>query len=465
MSVNETFKKHYIAIIGGSISGSEAAILLAQNGFRVVVFEMNKLPYGKIEDGLPNWHVNLRDRQIKEIDSKLNHPNIRFVPNTKIGEAIDFIDLVVNWGFSAIILANGAWVDRKLPVRNIERFRDKELIYQNSFIHWFNHKHERNYLGKNYFIKNNAVIIGGGLASLDVVKIVMIELVKKQLFLTKGIDIDLFTLEKKGIASVLNEFDVKFSDLNIGKATLVYRRTAKEMPLKSPKDDTFESIEAAKEVSKKLLNKYVEKYLFEFIPLSIPVNFTEKKNKLTGVVFQKVALDNGKIKPIKDSYFTLKTEMLISSIGSVPEQIDGLDYEYSSLKMRAEADYHVAGFDNVFAIGNAVTGKGNIQESKQHGKQMTELIMDKHLTEDKFEQWLINHNSQIQQKVQKQVHAIVKEIKELEIQPAAIIQEILDRTSEIHKTIRYTTYKDWIKRNTPIRLEDLTKNNESCKHL
>ena len=46
----ENHKKHYIAIIGGSISGSEAANLLAQNGFRVVVFEMNSLPYGKIED-------------------------------------------------------------------------------------------------------------------------------------------------------------------------------------------------------------------------------------------------------------------------------------------------------------------------------------------------------------------------------------------------------------------------------
>ena len=68
----EAYKKHYIAVIGGSISGSEAANLLAQNGFKVVVFEMNKLPYGKIEDGLPSWHISLRDRQQKEIDKKLN---------------------------------------------------------------------------------------------------------------------------------------------------------------------------------------------------------------------------------------------------------------------------------------------------------------------------------------------------------------------------------------------------------
>ena len=88
MKKTTQFKNHYIAIIGGSISGSEAANVLAQNGFRVVVFDMNKLPYGKIEDGLPNWHVNLRDRQIAEIDSKLDQENIRFVPCVKIGNDI-----------------------------------------------------------------------------------------------------------------------------------------------------------------------------------------------------------------------------------------------------------------------------------------------------------------------------------------------------------------------------------------
>ena len=55
----EAYKKHYIAVIGGSISGSEAANLLAQNGFKVVVFEMNKLPYGDLLDiteGTASWH-------------------------------------------------------------------------------------------------------------------------------------------------------------------------------------------------------------------------------------------------------------------------------------------------------------------------------------------------------------------------------------------------------------------------
>ena len=131
MTLHDSHRKHYVAIIGGSISGSEAANILAENGFRVVVFEMNALPYGKIEDGLPSWHIKLRDRQQGEIDKKLDQENIRYVPMVKIGETISFKDLVENWGFTAIILANGAWKDRSLPVKGIEKFRDNGLIYQN----------------------------------------------------------------------------------------------------------------------------------------------------------------------------------------------------------------------------------------------------------------------------------------------------------------------------------------------
>lgn len=457
MSIAAVFKKHYVAIIGGSISGSAAANILAKNGFRVVVFEMNKLPYGKIEDGLPKWHINLRNRQINEIDSKLDQENIRFVPTTKIGKDIDFLDLVNNWGFSAIILANGAWEDRVLPILAINKFKDKELVYQNSFIYWFNHKHEKNYDGSNFTVKNNTIVVGGGLASLDVVKIVMIEIVKKQLFVKKGIEVDLFTLEKEGINTILEKLNVDFNELEIEKAKLVYRRTAKDMPLKSPKDETPESIKIAKNVSEKLLNKYQEKYLFEFVPLCIPVDFVEKANKLTEIVFQKVQVENGKIKPIQNSFLNIKTEMVISSIGSIPEKISGLQYDYSSLKMREAADYHVFGFDNVFAIGNAVTGKGNIQESKKHGQLMTEKIIDKDLTEEAFEQWLIHHNAQIRNKVAEQMDNIVTEIAVAKIQPESIIQEIINKTGAIHNKIGYTNYSNWAHKNMPVRLEELLK--------
>ncbi len=455
------FKKHYIAVIGGSISGSEAANLLAKSGFRVVVFDMNNLPYGKIEDGLPSWHINLRNRQEIEIDKKLDQENIRFVPLVKIGIDIEFEDLVKNWGFSAIILANGAWLDREFPIDGIDKFRDNGLIYQNDFIYWFNHKHEPNYDGKSYKLKDDAIVVGGGLASLDVVKIFMIELVKEKLLELFNIDEDLFELEKRGIDAILQKHNILFEKLEIKGATLVYRRNAEDMPLKSPKDDTMENINKARKVSEKLLNKYQEKYKFNFKPLSVPTGFIEEDGKLKGLLVQKVRLYNGRVVPVENEIEKLRSEMVVSSIGSIPEKIEGLQYEWSSLKMKDNGDYHVYGYDNVFAIGNAVTGRGNIQESKQHGKQMTKKIIDVHLTEDALEEWLTNLNDSIKSGVTVSIDSIVNEIGNREIQPDDIIQSILDKTKLLNDKHNYTTYMDWISRHRPVRLEELIKNTKA----
>ncbi len=453
----ENHKKHYIAVIGGSISGSEAANLLANNGFRVVVFEMNALPYGKIEDGLPKWHVNLRNRQENEIDNKLDHEDIRFIPLVKIGRDISFDDLVNNWGFSAVIIANGAWRDREFPLKGIEKFKDNGLIYQNDFIYWFNHNHEPDYNGKLYKIKDGAVVVGGGLASLDVVKIVMIELVRNKLKEVYDIEENLFDLEKKGIDKVLEEHKISFEKLKLKGVHLVYRRNAEDMPLKSPRDGSKASKNKARIVSAKLLNNYLEKYKFNFKPLRVPIDFIEEDNALKGLVLQKVMVYNGRIVPKENETEELRSDLIISSIGSLPEPIEGLQYSYSALKMRKHVDYHVYGFDNVFAIGNAVTGRGNIQESKQHGQQITRRIIDVHLTDDALEEWLNNMNRSIKTKVVENINSIIEEIGTKEIQPENIIKNILDKTQAINDKNGYTTYSEWIEKHRPDRLEDIIK--------
>ena len=74
-----------VAIVGGAVSGSVAAQILAEHGCEVVVFEQNERPYGKIEDGLPRWHTKLRRQEYEKIDERLARPNIHFVPRTRMG--------------------------------------------------------------------------------------------------------------------------------------------------------------------------------------------------------------------------------------------------------------------------------------------------------------------------------------------------------------------------------------------
>jgi NADPH-dependent glutamate synthase beta subunit-like oxidoreductase len=114
-----------VAIVGGATAGAEAAGLLAERGIPSVVFEQNSRPFGKIEDGLPRWHVKLRQKEYETISERLSRPGIHFVPLTRIDRDIDFRELATEWGFSAVLLAQGAWRDRPFPVDGAERYVER----------------------------------------------------------------------------------------------------------------------------------------------------------------------------------------------------------------------------------------------------------------------------------------------------------------------------------------------------
>ena len=96
---------HCVAVVGGAVAGAEVAGALADRGAEVVVFEQNARPYGKIEDGLPRWHVALRQKEYASIGAHLSRANVHFVPLTRVGRDIAFSDLARDWGFTAVVLA------------------------------------------------------------------------------------------------------------------------------------------------------------------------------------------------------------------------------------------------------------------------------------------------------------------------------------------------------------------------
>ncbi|MFQ5335631.1 MAG: FAD-dependent oxidoreductase, partial [Flavobacteriales bacterium] len=347
---------HCVALVGGAVSGAEAACQLAKRGIHVVLFEQNALPYGKIEDGLPKWHIKLRDKEERKIDEKLNNEYVHFAPCVKIGKDIEFRDLVNNWGFTVVLLATGAWRDRPLPIEGIDGYMGKGLCYQNPFFYWYNHKHEPDYKGPEIKIKDNAVIVGGGLASIDVAKAVMMELVEDALK-KRGIATNMFELERKGIDVILADNGLTLDDIGVKGCTLYYRRRAKDMPLTSMKTDTADLLEKAQNTRVKILEKAMQKFLFRTVECSAPVDAVTNKGKLSGIVFQKTRIEDGSVIPIKGSEFKVETDLVISSIGSIPEQIPGIPVKGQIFDLEDEHTCQIRGYDNVFALGNAVTGR------------------------------------------------------------------------------------------------------------
>lgn len=458
------YGKHFVAIIGGSVAGSEAAMLLAEKGYRVAVFDQKMLPYGKIEDGLPNWHVGLRDKEETAIDKRLSHESVRFIPGFTLGKDGKIEDLLNNWGFSAVIVAIGAWHDRKIAVDGIEKYYDNGVIKQNDLVYWFNHKHEPGYIGPRYTIANNTAVVGGGLASLDMVKIIMIELVKEALDKKKGITTDIFTLEKKGIARVLEEHNTNLAELGVEPCTLFYRRDAEDMPLYPNKKDTPDGIEKARRVSRKLLDNYVAKFLFRFEGRCVPKAIIEENGIFSGMSFQRVDIQEGKLVELTGQTFDFVTNLLISSIGSLPKTTPGLPIVSNFLNTHSEYDWRVEGFDNVFAVGNVVTGRGNILESRKHGREITDLIIDEHLAPisqgDPLTEKYEGLFKAIEGDVKQKINNISATLAKAEPQSDEKINFIINKTKELQERVGYDgDYMKWVDINRPIRLEDMLKPN------
>ena len=369
-----------VAILGGAVAGSEAVYQFTERGIRCVVIEQNDLPYGKIEDGLPKWHEKQRKKEMAQIDTRIGHELVDFLPNTQIGKDLT-VEELLTMGFSAVLMANGAWKDRTFPVKEIAKYEGDGFYYQNPFVYWYNHNEQPTYTGEQIVVEDNAVVVGGGLASIDVVKILQVELVSKVLK-DRGIEISTIDLEHKGIPAALGEFNLTWDDLELKGSYLLYRRNVRNMPLASiPADATPEKDQKIRDTRAKILKKAQDKYLFRFKDQTQPVGIIEEEGSLMGLRMIENDLVNNKAISKEGTEYDLYSSMVISSIGSIPEPIEGIPMEWSTYDIKNEETGEVNGLDNVFGVGNAITGKGNIRVSRIHAREVAVYVADNRLPE------------------------------------------------------------------------------------
>lgn len=365
---------HFVAVIGGAISGSVSAEILADSGIQVAVFEQNTRPYGKIEDGLPRWHVEQRKQEYGRIDSRMKKPNVHFVPGAKLGRDFDLAQLF-QWGFSAVILANGAWRDRELGVPEAEPYVGKGLVYQNPFIYWYNHKNEKSYQGPRYETPDEAVVVGGGLASIDVVKVLQLENYERALK-ARGIPVSMHEMEK-GIPEFCKKHGVKPEELGVKGCLLIYRRREQDMPLAQPPDNaTSEQVAKTEQVRQKMLRLAQSKYLFRVQDRRLTTGVVVENGRLVGLRVVETKIEGRKAEPIPGSEQELRAPLVVSSIGSVPEKLPGINMSGEYYTFAGNEIPRYTGLDRVFGVGNVVTGQGNIRVSLVHSQKVTKRLVE-----------------------------------------------------------------------------------------
>jgi NADPH-dependent glutamate synthase beta subunit-like oxidoreductase len=448
---------HFVAVIGGAISGSVAAEILADSGIRVAVFEQNTRPYGKIEDGLPRWHVEQRKEEYGRIDARMKKPNVYFIPSIKLGRDFNLPQLF-EWGFSAVILANGAWRDRELGVPEAEQYVGKGLVYQNPFIYWYNHKNEKDYRGPRYETPDEAVVVGGGLASIDVVKVLQLETYERALK-ARGIQTSMHELEK-GIPAACKAHGIKPEELGVKGCLLIYRRREQDMPLAQPPENaTPEQVAKTEMVRQKMLRLARDKYLFRFQDRRVTTGIIVENGRMVGLKLAETKVEGRKAEPIPGSEQERRTPLVVSSIGSVPEKLFGINMNGEYYTFAGKDVPRYTAMDRVFGVGNVVTGQGNIRVSLVHSQKVTKRVVDSMKGDDGN---LAAASGSVDRKVasekEQQVAGAMGAIgKQIEVIPPLSDDQMAKVERQVHalqqKAGFTSDYDSWIAKVTPPDLE------------
>lgn len=428
--------KLVVAIIGGAVAGSEAAAACAARGAIPVVFEQGARPYGKIEDGLPRWHEKLRDKEYLKINENLGDDAVIFVPKTEIGAALPWDELYRELGFSAVVLANGAWRDRRLPVEGADAYEGRGLVYQNEFVYWFNHYEDEGYDGPVFEIPDDTIVVGGGLASIDVVKIVNLELYARALR-ARGIEVDIVKMEIKGIPRTLEALGLGADELGVKGCTLYYRRRKEDMPLASADKPTPEQLAKLQNARVKIMDRVIRKYFVKFEELSRPVNTIVEGDRMTGIRFQKTEVVDGRVRGVDGSEFDVDASMVISSIGSIPRPIEGVPTKGELYHYDSWDTGEVHGLPGVFGLGNVLTGKGNIRDSRTNAIEIIEKVVAAYLG-------VGDEAEETPDRVSADVEAVAKQAAAGAVMSVAAMRALAERIEKRHEEIGYQSFSTWI---------------------
>jgi len=310
-------KEDKIAIVGAGPAGINCAYQLALQGYRPTIFEALPVAGGMLKVGIPDYRLDKNILQ-GEIDI-VTDLGVEIRLNSKLGR--DFtISSLKEGGFKAIFLAVGAHKDMKLGVDGEDH---KSVISSVDFLRELN-------LGNKPDIGKKVIVIGGGNVAMDAARSAR----------RLGCDV-----------------------------TVVYRRTRAEMPA-----NEWEIHHALEEgVVIQELTTQVEAVIESdrLIGLKCLQNELGKKDA------------SGRRRPvaIENSEFVIPTDTIIAAIGQKVDESSviagGVDKfnRWGTLDID-ENTMQIAGFDGVFAGGDATRGPATMVEAVADGNKVAIAILN-----------------------------------------------------------------------------------------
>jgi len=303
-------KKEKVAIIGSGPTGLTCAYYLAQEGYRVTIFEKAQVLGGMLTLAIPSYRL---PKKIVEAETKLLcDMGVTMKTNVEVGKDKTIAQLRKD-GFSAFFIAIGAQESTRLGIEG----EDLDGVYKGlDYLRALN-------LGKPIKLGKKVAVIGGGNAAMDVVR--------------------------------------SARRLGAEKAFIIYRRGLEEMPSRP---------EEIKECKEEKIPIHTLTQPIRFIGRNGRIQAIEcLKMRLT----EPDESGRRKPEPIPDSEFTMKVDAVITALGQesdwcclTPECTCSLT-EWGTLRvdpLTLQSDD-----PDLFAGGDAIRGPQSVIEAIADGRE------------------------------------------------------------------------------------------------
>ncbi len=311
----ERIKEERVAIVGAGPAGLNCAYHLGRRGYQVTIFEALPVVGGMLAVGIPDFRL---PPEIIEYDVRfIRQHNVGIQLNKALGKDFTIEDLL-NQGHKAVFLALGAHGNIRL---NIPGEDSAGVLPGVDFLRRVN-------LGEDVQVGEKVAVVGGGNVAIDAARMAV--------------------------------------RLGAKEVSIVYRRTAEEMPANP------EEVEEAED----------EK--IQMMYLLAPTRILTENGKVKGLECIRMELgdydESGRRRPIpvKGSEFVLDVDTIIPEVGYTPE-VSCLP-SHDGFKIRRNGTLEVdpltlaTHIPGVFAGGDVVIGPSMVVEAMAQGYQAAQSI-------------------------------------------------------------------------------------------
>lgn len=318
-----------IAVVGAGPAGLTAALRLSQYGYKVTVLEKQPVPGGMMSLAIPAYRLP-REPLFAEIEN-IRRAGVDIRCNAALGQDFSLDDLFDRDGYSAVVLAIGAWRSRRLSIPGEEL---AGVINGLDFLRDVAAESSLNALGKSCNVKlpdmqgKRVAIIGGGDVAIDVAR----------------------TAVRMGAKEV----------------HVVYRRAGEDMPA----NHLPEEIQGA-------LNEGVRLHV-----MSSPIEVLGENGQVTGIKLQRQRLAefdaSARRKPVAEpgEVYTLNVDWVMPAISQSPDltwnQRNPVEHTAADTLVIDEA--YGTTRPGVFAAGDVITGPATIVQAVAQGNLVSVAV-------------------------------------------------------------------------------------------